>query len=106
MNEHLTQTPLISTITDLITASKQQYTAAQRPSLSLRRTPYPPFTIGAKQLVVQDALDTMFHSGFTESWFTPMTTMGVSSLEGADRITFFAPPLKCALADVLSRNAP
>src|SRR5690606_18256094 len=47
--------------------------------------------IGARQLVVQEALDTNTISDVYESSFTPMTNIGVSSLEGADIITFLAP---------------
>ena len=54
---------------------------------------------GAKQLVVQEALETTFISGRSSSWLTPMTNVGVSSsLAGAVRMTFFAPPTKCAEA--------
>ena len=48
-----------------------------------------------KQLVVQEALETTFMSEWSSMWFTPMTNVGVtSSLPGAVRMTFFAPPLK------------
>ena len=54
---------------------------------------------GAKQLVVQEALETTFISGRSSSWLTPMTNVGVaSSLAGAVRMTFFAPPAKWAEA--------
>ena len=50
---------------------------------------------GAKQLVVHEALETTFMSEWSSMWFTPMTNVGVtSSLPGAVRMTFFAPPLK------------
>ena len=47
--------------------------------------------MGARQLVVQLALDTNFMSEVYLSRFTPTTNMGVSSLEGADMTTCFAP---------------
>lgn len=46
---------------------------------------------GARQLVVQDALDTTAMSGVYLSWFTPITNIGASP-EGAEMTTFFAPP--------------
>ena len=39
-------------------------------------------------------------------WFTPYTNIGVSSLLGADRMTFFAPAARCFSAVALSRNRP
>jgi len=56
------------------------------------------FARGARQLVVQEALETML--SFTGSYFssfTPMTNMGASA-EGAEMTTFLAPPLRCELA--------
>merc|ERR1719238_153470 len=55
------------------------------------------FARGAKQFVVHEALDKMLISGVYLSLFTPMTNMGASA-EGAEMMTFFAPPLRCALA--------
>ena len=53
---------------------------------------------GAKQLVVQEALETTsIVSGSYFSSFTPMTNMGASA-EGALMMTFLAPPLMCAEA--------
>ena len=52
---------------------------------------------GARQLVVQLALDTTFMSFVYSSLFTPITNI-LASLEGAVIITFFAPPTKCAEA--------
>lgn len=46
---------------------------------------------GARQLVVQLAFETMFMSSLYEALLTPMTNMGASA-EGAEIITFFAPP--------------
>jgi len=51
---------------------------------------------GARQLVVQLALLIMFIVlGSYVSSFTPITSI-VASAEGAEIITFFAPPSKCA----------
>ena len=47
--------------------------------------------MGARQLVVQEALDTKFMSVVYLSRLTPQTNMGVASLEGADMTTFLAP---------------
>src|SRR3954469_20871594 len=49
---------------------------------------------GARQLVVHDALE-ITASPLYVLWFTPYTNIGVSSFEGADRMTFFAPALMC-----------
>ena len=46
---------------------------------------------GARQLVVQLALETMLRSGLYSFSLTPTTNMGASLL-GAEMITFFAPP--------------
>ncbi len=46
--------------------------------------------IGAKQFVVQEALDTMVFEALMSLWFTPITNIGMSLL-GADTTTFFAP---------------
>lgn len=46
---------------------------------------------GARQLVVQLALETMFTSDLYSFSFTPTTNMGASLL-GAEMTTFFAPP--------------
>src|SRR5512135_3843302 len=50
---------------------------------------------GAKQLVVQEAADTMASPAYLV-WFTPYTNIGVSSLAGADCTTFLAPALMWA----------
>mmetsp|Transcript_20376 Transcript_20376/g.51617 ORF Transcript_20376/g.51617 Transcript_20376/m.51617 type:complete len:205 (-) Transcript_20376:297-911(-) len=61
---------------------------------------------GARQLVVQDALDTMKSlEGSYLSSFTPMTYMG-ASLEGAEMMTRLAPPLRCEDALAMSVNTP
>uniref|UniRef100_A0A147BVJ1 Putative secreted protein n=1 Tax=Ixodes ricinus TaxID=34613 RepID=A0A147BVJ1_IXORI len=46
---------------------------------------------GAKQLVVHEALLTIVMLGLYELWFTPITNIGASA-EGAEMITFLAPP--------------
>ena len=48
---------------------------------------------GAKQLVVQEALLTIFMELSYLSWFTPITNMGASA-EGAEMMTLLAPPFK------------
>ena len=56
-------------------------------------------TKGARQFVVQDALDTTVYSFLYFSRLTPQTNVGVcSSLAGAEITTFFAPAFKCSLA--------
>ena len=52
-------------------------------------------TIGAKQLVVQDAAETIVSSGFNVSSFTPNTIVGRSLPAGAEITTFFAPASIC-----------
>ena len=47
--------------------------------------------MGARQLVVQEALETKVMSEVYFLWLTPMTNMGVSSLEGAPMTTCLAP---------------
>merc|ERR1719163_523900 len=54
---------------------------------------------GARQLVVQEALDRMLMSFVYDLWLTPMTNIGASA-DGAEMITFLAPPVRCA--DALS----
>src|SRR5690606_10217173 len=69
---------------------------------------------GARQLVVQLALDTTFWEELYFSWFTPITNMGASA-EGAEMITFLAPAARCAWAfstvvkspvDSITKSAP
>ena len=64
------------------------------------------FATGARQLVVQEALETTVMSLVYFDSLTPMTNNGISSLGGAEIITFFAPPLKCALAVAFVVNWP
>mmetsp|Transcript_845 Transcript_845/g.1124 ORF Transcript_845/g.1124 Transcript_845/m.1124 type:complete len:224 (-) Transcript_845:198-869(-) len=61
---------------------------------------------GARQLVVQEALETILMSFLYSLWFTPITNMGVWSPEGAEITTFFAPPTKCLEAPGSVRNFP
>ncbi|KAH3687774.1 hypothetical protein WICPIJ_001237 [Wickerhamomyces pijperi] len=49
---------------------------------------------GAKQLVVQEALEIMFKSGVYLSSLTPITNIGASP-DGAVMMTFLAPPAMC-----------
>jgi hypothetical protein len=53
---------------------------------------------GARQFVVQLALDTTVMSLVYLCSLTPITNIGKSSFGGAEIITFLAPPLKCAEA--------
>merc|ERR1719310_1872188 len=52
---------------------------------------------GARQLVVHDALESTVMSGVYLVWLTPMTNIGASA-DGAEMMTFLAPPPRCALA--------
>src|SRR5699024_8619082 len=63
------------------------------PNLSFRT-----LAMGARQLVVQEALETKFMSGVYLSRLTPQTNMGVASLAGADMTTFLAPAFRGAWA--------
>src|SRR5690606_18369348 len=60
---------------------------------------------GARQLVVHEALETIAWPAYSV-WLTPNTNIGVSSLDGADSTTFFAPASRCFCALDLSRNRP
>ena len=60
---------------------------------------------GAKQFVVQDALETIVSVGFTSIWFTPITNIG-AVFEGADITTFLAPALMWASAVFKSVKIP
>ena len=51
---------------------------------------------GARQFVVHEAFETTFKSAVYLVWLTPMTNIGTSSFGGAEMITFFAPPARCA----------
>ena len=52
---------------------------------------------GAKQLVVQEALETIVCSAVISWWFTPITNIGASA-EGAEIATFLAPAVMCFCA--------
>merc|ERR1719436_294477 len=56
------------------------------------------FASGAKQFVVQEALDTTVKSFVYFSWLTPMTNIGTLSFGGAEIITFLHPPFRCKAA--------
>merc|ERR1719498_2123896 len=49
---------------------------------------------GARQLVVHEAFDSTLMSDLYSVWLTPMTNMGASA-EGAEMMTFLAPPSRC-----------
>ncbi len=56
-------------------------------------------TIGARQLVVQLALEITVCAAFSVPWLTPYTMVASTSLPpGAEMMTFFAPPFRCAEA--------
>ena len=52
------------------------------------------FASGARQLVVQDAFEMTWYFESYLSRLTPTTNIGASA-EGAEMMTFFAPPCKC-----------
>ena len=52
------------------------------------------FATGARQLVVQEALETTVMSLVYFDSLTPTTNNGISSLGGAEIMTFLAPPLR------------
>ena len=56
------------------------------------------FASGARQFVVQDALEmTVCDPSYSES-FTPLTTVRSSPVAGAEMTTFFAPASRCLAA--------
>merc|ERR1719284_677217 len=57
--------------------------AISMPKLSLMT-----FTVGARPLVVHDAHETAFHAGSYSPSLTPITTVGESSLAGAEKTIF------------------
>ena len=61
---------------------------------------------GAKQLVVQEAFETISISVVYPSSFTPITKSGTSSFGGAERTTFLAPPAICLFPPSLERKTP
>mmetsp|Transcript_38799 Transcript_38799/g.84984 ORF Transcript_38799/g.84984 Transcript_38799/m.84984 type:complete len:211 (-) Transcript_38799:274-906(-) len=56
------------------------------------------FASGARQFVVQEALETTVRSLVYFSWLTPITNIGTASLGGAEMMTFLQPPLMCSEA--------
>lgn len=56
-------------------------------------------------MVVHEAFEMTVRSDVYLSRFTPTTNIGASA-EGAEMITFFAPPLRCAEAESLVVNTP
>merc|ERR1719379_780174 len=60
---------------------------------------------GPRQLVVHDALESTLMSLVYLVWLTPMTNMGASA-EGAEMMTFLAPPFRCALALSITVKMP
>ena len=64
-------------------------------------------TTGARQLVVQDALDTMWCLAGSYSFsLTPMSSVFTSPLPGAEMMTFLAPAARWPLAFSESVNRP
>src|SRR6185437_1186816 len=65
------------------------------------------FTTGARQFVMQEAFEiTWCFAGSYLSAFTPSTSVTSSLLAGAEIITFFTEPCRCALALFASVNMP
>jgi hypothetical protein len=64
------------------------------------------FASGARQFVVQDALEMMVCEPSYASSFTPMTTVRSGSVAGAEMTTFFAPASRCLLAASRLVNRP
>src|SRR5215472_3462596 len=63
--------------------------------------------IGARQFVVQEALEMMWClAGSYFSWFTPSTMVTSSFLAGAEMMTFFTGPRMCFLASFASVKRP
>merc|ERR1719333_1955004 len=63
------------------------------------------FASGARQLVVHDALESTLMSLVYVVWFTPMTNIGASA-DGAEMITFLAPPARCIDAFSMTVKMP
>ena len=65
------------------------------------------FTMGTKQLVVQDTLETISCTlGSKWESFTPTITVTSASRAGAEMITREAPPFRCPLASAREVNTP
>merc|ERR1719258_767114 len=60
---------------------------------------------GARQLVVHDAFDRTLMSLVYLVWLTPITNIGASA-DGAEMITFFAPPCRCIDAFSITVKIP
>ena len=55
--------------------------------------------MGARQLVVQEAFETMVSDGLSVWWLTPKTMVLLTSCPpGAEMSTFFAPAFRCFCA--------
>mmetsp|Transcript_17286 Transcript_17286/g.44284 ORF Transcript_17286/g.44284 Transcript_17286/m.44284 type:complete len:236 (+) Transcript_17286:406-1113(+) len=79
-------------------------TVVIRPSMM----PYSSWMIlasGARQLVVHDALESTLMSLVYSVWLTPMTNMGASA-DGAEMMTFLAPPFRCSDAFSMTVKMP
>merc|ERR1719247_2599375 len=63
------------------------------------------FASGARQLVVHDAFERMFTSFEYVVWLTPITNIGASA-DGAEMITFLAPPAMCIDAFSMTVKMP
>ncbi|MDT4881239.1 hypothetical protein FQZ97_1170770 [compost metagenome] len=64
-------------------------------------------TSGARQLVVQEALEITVSVDFSTCWFTPYTMVASTSLPpGAEMMTFLAPPFRWAEAFSLVVKKP
>merc|ERR1719352_970795 len=62
--------------------------------------------IGARQLVVHEALETTVSEALYFSWLTPITYMGTASFGGAEIMTFLAPPFRCSSAFSFAVKTP
>merc|ERR1740130_499080 len=60
---------------------------------------------GARQLVVHEALESTLMSAVKDRWLTPITNMGASA-DGAEMMTFLAPPFRCADAFSITVKIP
>merc|ERR1740117_2719335 len=60
---------------------------------------------GARQLVVHEALESTLMSAVWDRWLTPITNMGASA-DGAEMMTFLAPPFRCADAFSITVKIP
>merc|ERR1719201_3312791 len=81
------------------------WTVVMRPS-SMPNLSLMALTMGARPLVVHDAHETAFIDGSWVSSLTPMTTVGESSLAGAEKMIFLAPAAMWGATLSLVRKAP